>query len=150
MTAHSTAEFARPAEFEKHAWLKDWLDASSYGPFGHLQALLVGFIVGSIAFLIGDAALNPTPGQRTELPIFLAFAGGASVLLLCLAIVGNYLIGRRIREEVELERTMFAAGTLPPPLPVPDEPGIDLRPDPRTAEGAPKRPLPARRELELQ
>jgi hypothetical protein len=135
---------ARPAS------VKEWLEACSYGPFGYLQAIVIGFISGSIAFLIGDAAFNSAPGQKSELPILLAFAGGGALLLMGLAIFGNYLIGRRVRDEVELEREIFGGGTLPPACPRPDVPGIDLRPDRPADEPARQRPLPAKREVEHQ
>jgi hypothetical protein len=130
------------------AWVKDCLDACSFGPFGYFQAALVGFVLGTVVFLAVDAAVNPAPGQLNELPIFFTCACGSSVLLVCLAFAGNYLIGRRIRDEVELERAIFGAGTLPPPQPRPDVPGLDLRPDPRTLASAGPTPLPRKTKVE--
>ena len=144
MTAHSRIE----GSATRRASLRDGLDACSYGPFGYFHAALVGFVFGSVAFLAAGALLERNPGQLNELPILLICACGASALLVVLAFAGNYVIGRQIRDEVELQRAIFGAGTLPPAQPRPDVPGFDLRPEPGALASPVRAPLPAKREVE--
>jgi len=98
-----------------------------YGPFGYLAPLVGGFVLGGVAFLIGDAMV-PTHNAFDELPYLLACCGGGAALMLIGATVANWVIGSRIREQVELQRATFAGDELPQMQPRPDVPGIMLEP----------------------
>jgi hypothetical protein len=100
--------------------------AISYGPFGYAQAATVGFVGASILFVIGDAILPQQHDVLQELPLFLILAAIGAAALVLTAIVANFVIGRRIRDELELRNAIFAGGELPPPWPRPNVPGINL------------------------
>ena len=85
--------------------LRDSAGAISSGPFSYGGAAAIGFVVGSISFLIGDAILSPHPGALQELPVFLFCSGGGAIFLAAAAIAANYIIGRKIRAQRELART---------------------------------------------
>ena len=93
------------------------LNALRYGPFGYVASAVVGFVVGNGLFLAGDAIVNETPGANPSLeaPLLLAFAGVTALIFLILAIFGNYLVGRAIRKELELQRQEFSGKVIPPP-----------------------------------
>src|SRR5206468_2040733 len=116
-----SAELMRPGQSRsapplrmKCSPIHGWMDAMSYGPFGHVRSVALGFVLGSLAFIIGDAALSPHPGLN-ELPFYIACAVGGAALTLCFAMLGNCLIGSRVRDEVELQRVIIAGGKLPSP-----------------------------------
>jgi hypothetical protein len=98
-----------------------------YGPFGYIAPLIAGFVLGGVAFLIGDAMVT-THNTYAELPVLLAACGGGAALMLIGALVANWVIGSRIREQVELQRATFAGDQLPEMQPRPDVPGIMLEP----------------------
>jgi hypothetical protein len=74
-----------------------------YGPFGYLQAAMVGFLVGVVGFLavgLMTSSSSFQTGIRDTWMCLLCAAGGTAFLLL-LAIAGNYVIGDRIRRALE-------------------------------------------------
>lgn len=87
------------------------IDAISYGPFGYLQSAVVGFILGTVLFLLLFKS-DSGDGGTAMLPVLLMCAGGLSMLLLLGAVGGNYVIGRRIREARELSNALFAGSTV--------------------------------------
>jgi len=90
------------AEHETH--LGTLTGAVSFRPLGYSQSLLVGFVVGCLAFLVTGRA-------TAELPTLLAFAAGGATL----AIAANFIAERRVRAKLErqrgdLARYMFGPG----------------------------------------
>ena len=100
--------------------------AISYGPFGYVQAAATGFVAASILFVIGDAILPQQHDVLQELPLLLMLAALGAAALVLIAAFANVLIGRRVRDELQLRNEIFGGGDLPPPRPRPDVPGIDL------------------------
>ena len=101
------------------------LKAVSSGPFGLIQSAIVGFIAGTIAFVIGYAIVaeqNPVEG----LPLLVTLAFGAAAGAIVVATAANYVIGRRIRDETELRAKILSGEVLVPPIRRADLPGIDL------------------------
>ena len=101
------------------------LKAVSCGPFGLIQSAIVGFIAGTIAFVIGYAIVaeqNPVEA----LPLLVTLAFGAAAGAIVVATAANYVIGRRIRDETELRAKILAGEVLVPPIRRADLPGIDL------------------------
>jgi hypothetical protein len=90
--------------------------AISYGPFGVLQSLLVGFLLGCLVFVIGDALVSPDPGHVGDLPALLLCVGGGTALVLAVAMAENYRIGKAVRQQMELDRATFSGTHIPPPL----------------------------------
>jgi hypothetical protein len=96
-----------------------------YGPLSYLQPIIVGFIAGSVIFLIGDLARTEA-NVVEELPLVLISAGAGAAGLLLFALAANFVIGKRVLDELELQEAVFGGGVLPPPRPRPDVPGIDI------------------------
>jgi hypothetical protein len=96
----------------------------SYGPFRYAHALIIGFILGSILFLIGDATL-PQHDVVQELPYLLLLAGSGAAAVLLLAMAANYVIGRRF---LELRDRIAAENGLPNGMRREDTSGFDLSP----------------------
>jgi hypothetical protein len=74
-----------------------------YGPFGYLQAAMVGFLVGVVGFLavgLMTSSSSFQTGIRDTWICLLCAAGGTAFLVL-MAIAGNYVIGDRIRRALE-------------------------------------------------
>ncbi len=84
--------------------VRDCVDAISYGPLSHGGTAAIGLVVGSLAFLVGDAILSSHPGALHELPVLLLCSGGGAAIFLATAVVANYIVGRQIRTERELIR----------------------------------------------
>lgn len=84
-----------------------WARAIAYGPFGYLHSLIAGFLVGNVAFLIIVAPGSDGSGLD-KLPTLLTFTAGGVILLLLLTLAANFMIGRRIRDELELHRAIAA------------------------------------------
>ena len=101
--------------------------AMSYGPFSYGQTAAAGLTVATAVFLVCDAFVRHHDVTQ-ELPLFLALAGAAVVVVLLVATIANYVLGRQVLDEVEYRRHFFAQGTLPPPMPRPEFPQIDLLP----------------------
>ena len=106
------------------------LQAMSYGPVGYLQAAIVGFILATAVFVAVDASLKEH-NVVLELPILLVAASTGAGAGVAVGAVANFLIGRRIRDERELQKKIFGGRELPPPVPRPDVPGIELAPSKR-------------------
>ena len=51
--------------------------ATSYGPFRYVHSIIVGFVAGNIAFLVG-VALNDGKAGIDQLPILLACSLGGT------------------------------------------------------------------------
>lgn len=101
------------------------LKAVSCGPFGLIQSAIVGFIAGTVAFLIRYAIVaehNPLEG----LPLLITLALGTTAAAVAVATAANYVIGRRIRDDTELQAKILAGEVLVPPIRRADLPGIDL------------------------
>jgi hypothetical protein len=112
-------------------------DAISYGPVGFIQSAVIGFIVASLLFLIGDASVNQHNVVQ-ELPLFLLIVAAGALAGLLVAVVLNYQIGRQIRDERELEKRVSAGSPNPVAKPKPraldispanGRPGADFRAD---------------------
>lgn len=99
----------------------------SLGPFGYIQAAVIGFVSAGILFVLGDAIVPEQHNVMEELPLLLILAGAGALVALLLAMAANYVIGRRIRDAMEVRDTYFGEGELPPPIAVPPNvPQIDL------------------------
>jgi hypothetical protein len=101
--------------------------ALSYGPFGYLALPVLGFVLGGGAFLLFDATAT-AHNAFDELPLLLKFVVAGAALGLTIAIIANWLIGTRVRAQLEFEREIFGGPDLPPMRPRPDVPGIMLQP----------------------
>ena len=101
------------------------LKAVSYGPFGSIQSAVVGFILGTVAFRVRDAFVAEH-NVVVELPLLLMLSLGGALALLTVAMAANYMIGRRVRDEVELQARILAGEAFMIPTPRADLPGIDL------------------------
>lgn len=112
------------------------VDAAAYGPFNCPKWAVLGCVVGTICFMITDAIVNAHPGQLDEVPTVLTCAAVGAILLPLIAFIANYVIGRPIRDELDIQRAVFAGGKLPPPRPRPDVPGIMLGKSVSKAAGA--------------
>lgn len=99
--------------------------AVGYGPFGFIQPPVVGFILGTGAFLLRDAFVSEH-NVIVELPLLLTLALGSALAFLTAAIAANYAIGRRIRDELELQAGIHAGQASLVPTPRAELPGIDL------------------------
>ena len=78
------------------------VDAHGYGPFGYVRAAAAGFLLGSLAYIFtayGSYSAGVMIGP-SEVPVLLEFSAAAIVLALLAAIIGNFLIGRRIRDNL--------------------------------------------------
>lgn len=89
-----------------------YFDAIAHGPFGYLKSIMLGFVVGCVLFLVA-AVVTPELTYINAAPVLSICAGGAAVLFLFGAVVANYVIGSRIREEHEFARSKFAGGASP-------------------------------------
>jgi peptidoglycan/LPS O-acetylase OafA/YrhL len=88
---------------EKHSTMFARKGPLFYGPFGYLQAAMIGFLVGVVGFL-AVGLMTSSSSLQTEIRdtwICLLCAAGGTALLLLLAIAGNYVIGDRIRRALE-------------------------------------------------
>lgn len=95
--------------------------AVSYGPFGWIQAVVGGFVLGAAAFLVLDAF---TREHNLPLPLLLELALCGAAAFLAGAAAANYVIGRRILDNAELQAKILAGEVSPAPRA--DLPGIDL------------------------
>ena len=102
------------------------LGAAAYGPFCCLKWALLGAVAGTICFLLFNATPNDISNQSDEIATVLICAAAGAVLLALIALIADYVIGRPMYHEHELRRAIFADGSLPPPRPRPDVPGISL------------------------
>ena len=99
----------------------------SLGPFGYMQAAVIGFVGASILFVVGDAIVPEQHNVVAELPMLLVLAGVGALIALLLAMAANYVIGRRIRDALVVRDSYFGGGELPPPMAPPaNVPQIDL------------------------
>jgi putative effector of murein hydrolase len=80
----------------------------SYGPFSYLLSLAFGFVMGVVGFLTWGA-IHDRYADIDPMPIFVVWAGVPAAVLLVATAIANYFIGRRIIEELELQRSPFSA-----------------------------------------
>jgi hypothetical protein len=98
----------------KLPFLVKFVTAISYGPFRYLPASTLGLVLGSIGFLAGYLLVDDSE-FFAGLSGLLTFAGGGAVLLSLGAVSANFVMGKRVLEEVGLRDTIFAqGGSLPP------------------------------------
>ena len=76
--------------------------AISFRPLGYARSLLIGFVLGCLAFLAGRVGVG-SPGVAAELRILMACAGGGAAL----ALAANFLVEKRVRAELDRQRVIF-------------------------------------------
>jgi len=73
------------------------LSAMSYGPCSYVWSIVIGFVIGSLGWLVQEAtSYHVDHSYFDELRMLALYAGGAMVLSLAAAIVLNFFIGRRL------------------------------------------------------
>lgn len=97
----------------------------SYGPYSYIKAAALGFVIGGLLFAIGLLIMPPPIDPRAVNYLSVCAIGGAALAIIS-AMLGNYVIGRRIREAQELQRVVFGGGSLPPHISPKDFPGMRL------------------------
>ena len=111
----------------------------AYGPLGLIRPVLLGFLVGNLAFLVVRTAIGQ-PGQllerSDELRLYFVCAAGATLIAAIAASIVNFVIGQRLRKAIEVQRLLFSGEQLPPAIPRPDVPGYDLMPKASRAQTA--------------
>jgi hypothetical protein len=110
----------------KRSAIWDVLAATAYGPFNCLKWAVCGSVAGTVGFLLFKALSTPNPDQGGEMATVLVCAAAGAVLLSLIALIADYIIGRPLYSEDEIQREIFAGGSLPPPRRRPDVPGISL------------------------
>jgi hypothetical protein len=116
--------------------------ALSYGPFGLVRPAGLGFLAGSLVFLVIRATMDTVDSPWSpadDLRLYAICAVGGLLLALVAGLIANFVIGKRIRDSVELQRGLFTNGELPPAFPRPDVPGYDLSPSAAATEAVPTR-----------
>lgn len=114
----------------------------AYGPFDYPRSLVIGFMAGTVGFIL-VGTLNDGYQEIDQLPIFAAWTIGATLLSAVATAIANYVVGRQIKAEKDMQRELFSGPELPPPMPRPDVPGIMLQ------AREPTRRHPARSDAEL-
>lgn len=106
------------------------ISAMSLGPYSFLKSMLVGLILGSVAFL-AQAALKGAPeyDYAQQLRTWLDIVGVGLGLSVAICAVMNYIIGTRIEQEVERSRERMSTCNLAPLLPSPDWAGSTFQAD---------------------
>lgn len=75
--------------------------AHGYGPFSYARAATVGFLLGSLAYMF-TAYGSYTAGTMigpSQVAVLLKYAAVAALVMLLRAMLGNFIIGRRIRDD---------------------------------------------------
>lgn len=84
----------------------------SYGPWGYAQSLAIGLIIGTMIFMFVAALSGPnSPFAQKSIMVLFAVAG-AALGTICGAIV-NFVVGKRICDELEGQRATFDEWTEP-------------------------------------
>lgn len=98
-----------------------------YGPFSYVLSIAIGFVIGTMAFLIGDATVDSAVAANAsaQMPILLACAGGGTLVSVCVTTIANLVVGAAIRNGLEMQRQAFSGAAMPPP-PF-DDAGEELR-----------------------
>lgn len=98
----------------------------SFGPYGYVSTAVMGFVIGSIAF-VAIAATSNMPNTPEQLRLYTVCAAIGVLLSLAITLVINYFVGREIRAGFELQNMVFSGPDMPAPFPRPDVPGIVLQ-----------------------
>jgi hypothetical protein len=98
----------------------------SYGPFDYPRSLVIGFIAGTMGFILAGT-LGDGYKDVDQLPIFAGWTAAGTLLAAAATAIANYVVGKRIKAEKDFQREIFSGSDLPPPMPRPDVPGIMLQ-----------------------
>lgn len=92
------------------------ISAMSYGPLGLFKTLVLGFLLGSVAFII-YSVMGIGSGYDTALQMrtWIGIAGGSLALSLVVSAVLNYVLGRRVEQQLESTRKLFNYSNLASP-----------------------------------
>lgn len=96
----------------KRSTMSSLSEAMSYGPWGYAQSLAVGLIVGTVIFMFA-AAVTRANSVFAQKPAMVLFAVAGAALGIAYGATVNFLIGRRIRDELERQRAIFGEWTEP-------------------------------------
>jgi hypothetical protein len=86
----------------------------SYGPFSLLKSLVVGLILGSLVF-IALAGLIGGAENDQQMRTWLYTVGAGLALTLTLTVALNYVIGRRVQQQIEHSRKRFSGSQMRAP-----------------------------------
>jgi hypothetical protein len=90
----------------------------AYGPFHYPRSAVLGFVLGSIVYLLlappGGFTAGRTSDVGANVELLLACTSGAVTLLLLLSVGANYIIGKQVRLARALQDSLLGERPVPP------------------------------------